>query len=223
MSLTTKMKLTSVAIAVLVALLIVSVSITLPILIRPFYYMQIEALELPQKTGISFSDIKVAYDEMMDYCLGLRPDFSVGILRYSEEGASHFADVRALFFIDFAIIGISALSLIIIAIILKTKKLTPYRFLGRSAPFWSVASIGAICAILGIACAISFTETFIFLHKIFFVGKTNWSFKPSQDPIIRLLPNQFFSNCAIFIFSAIIIFSAAILLYEFLPRKKNNE
>lgn len=218
-----KMKLVSVLISLFVALLIVSVSITLPILIRPFYYLQIEALELPQKTGLTFSDIKFAYDEMMDYCLGLRPDFSVGILQYSEEGASHFADVRALFFIDFAIIGISALSLAIIAIILKKKRLTPHKFLGRSAPFWSVASIGAICAVLGIACAIDFQKTFIFLHKIFFVGKTNWSFKPSQDPVIHLLPNQFFSNCAIFIFSAIILASIAILLYEFYPRKPMNK
>ena len=218
-----KMKLVSVLISVLVALLIVSASITLPILFRPFYYMQIEALELPEQTGLTFSDIKVAYDEMLDYCLGLRPDFSAGVLWYSDEGVSHFADVKVLFFVDFAIIGISAISLIIIAIILKKKRLSPHRFLGRSAPFWSVASIGAICAILGIACAINFRQTFIFLHKIFFIGKTNWSFKPSEDPIIRLLPNQFFSNCAIFIFSAIIIFSVAILLYEFLPRKNNNE
>ena len=220
-----KMKLVSVLISVLVALLIVSASITLPIIFRPFYYMQIEALELPEQTGLTFSDIKVAYDEMLDYCLGLRPDFSAGVLWYSDEGVSHFADVKVLFFIDFAIIGISAISLIIIAIILKKKRLSPHRFLGRSAPFWSVASIGAICAILGIACAINFRQTFIFLHKIFFVGKTNWSFKPSEDPIIRLLPNQFFSNCAIFIFSAIIIFSIAILLYEFLPRKNklNND
>ena len=217
-----KMKLVSVLISVLVALLIVSASITLPILFRPFYYMQIEALELPEQTGLTFSDIKVAYDEMLDFCLGLRPDFSAGVLWYSDEGVSHFADVKVLFFIDFAIIGISALSLAIIAIILKKKRLSPHRFLGRSAPFWSVASIGAICAILGIACAINFRQTFIFLHKIFFVGKTNWSFKPSEDPIIHLLPNQFFSNCAIFIFSAIILASIAILLYEFYPRKKRD-
>ena len=217
-----KMKLVSVLISVLVALLIVSASITLPILFRPFYYMQIDALELPEQTGLTFSDIKVAYDEMLDFCLGLRPDFSAGVLWYSDEGVSHFADVKVLFFIDFAIIGISAISLITIAIILKKKRLSPHRFLGRSAPFWSVASIGAICAILGIACAINFRQTFIFLHKIFFVGKTNWSFKPSEDPIIRLLPNQFFSNCAIFIFSAIILASIGILLYEFYPRKKRD-
>ena len=223
MSKIARMKILSVAITVLTVLLIVSSAIALPILIRPFYYLQIEPLRLPQRTGLTFSDIKFAYDEMMDYCLGLRPDFSAGILKYSEEGVSHFADVRALFFADFIIIGISSVALIVIAIIIKKKRLTPYRFLGRSAPFWSVASIGAICVLIGISCAINFTETFIFFHKIFFIGKTNWSFKPSQDPIIHLLPNEFFSNCAIFIFATILIASIGILLYEFYPRKTMNK
>ena len=216
------MKIISIVITVLLAILIVSIGITLPILFRPFYYMQINALGLPQETGLTFSDIKFSYDEMMDYCLGLRPDFSAGILHFSEEGASHFADVRTLFFIDFAIIGISAIALAVIAIILKKKKLSPYKFKGRSAPFWSVVSIGAISALIGIACAINFRQTFIFFHKIFFVGKENWSFDPDTDPIINLLPNEFFSNCAILIFSVIILFSIAIMLYEFLPRRNKK-
>ena len=216
------MKIISIVITVLLAILIVSIGITLPILFRPFYYMQINALSLPQETGLTFSDIKFSYDEMMDYCLGLRPDFSAGILHFSEEGASHFADVRTLFFVDFAIIGISAIALAVIAIILKKKKLSPYKFKGRSSPFWSVVSIGAISALIGIACAINFRQTFIFFHKIFFVGKENWSFDPDTDPIINLLPNEFFSNCAILIFSVIILFSIAIMLYEFLPRRNKR-
>ena len=217
-----KSKIISIAITVLLALLIVSMSITLPILLRPFYYAQIESLGLLEDTRLTFSDIKFAYDEMMDYCLGLRPDFSAGVLEYSESGASHFADVRALFFVDFAIIGISVLALSVIAIVVKKKKITPHRFCGRSAPFWSVVSIASICAIIGIACAINFHSTFVFFHKLFFIGKTNWAFDPATDPIIELLPNKFFSNCAVLIFALILLCSIAILLYEFLPRKKSK-
>ena len=221
MKIETKLKIVSVAITVLVAILIISVGITLPILFRPFYYMQIEALCLPEETGLTFSDIKFAYDEMMDFCLGLRPDFSAGLLRFSEEGASHFADVRNLFFIDFAIIGICAVSLIVIAIILKKKRLSPHRFHGRSAQFWSVIYIASISALIGIACAIDFTSIFRAFHYLFFIGKDNWKFNPSTDPIIYLLPHDFFSNCALLIFSVILISSIAILIYEFIPRKKN--
>ena len=217
----TKLKLVSVLITVLVAVLIIAVGITLPILFRPFYYMQINALELPEKTGLTFSDIKFAYDEMMDFCLGLRPDFSAGKLRFSEEGASHFADVRTLFFIDFAIIGICAISLALIAIILKKKRLSPHKFCGRSAPFWSVVAIGSISALIGIACAIDFSSIFRAFHYLFFIGKDNWKFNAAQDPIIRLLPHEFFSNCALAIFSVILLSSIAILVYEFFPRKNS--
>ena len=215
-----KLKIVSIVISILVAVLIITLSITLPILFRPFYYGQIESLGLCERTGLSVSQIKQAYDEMMDYCLGFRSDFSAGVLRYSEEGASHFYDVKVLFMIDFALIFISALSLIVIAVVLKKKKLSHYRFFGRSAPFWSVVSIGVISSLIGIACAINFKKTFIFFHKIFFVGKTNWTFDPYTDPIIRLLPNQFFSNCAVLIFACMLLCCIGILVYEFVPRKR---
>ena len=217
-----KMKIVSIVISILVAVLIITLSITLPILFRPFYYGQIDSLELVDNTGLTYEQIKQAYDEMMDYCLGFSSEFSAGVLRFSEEGASHFTDVRVLFMIDFALIFICAAALIVIAVILKKKKLSPYKFMGRSASFWSVVSIGAVSSLIGIACAINFRQTFIFFHKIFFVGKTNWTFDPYTDPIIRLLPNQFFSNCAVLIFSCMLLCCAGILLYEFLPRRKRS-
>ena len=214
------MKLTAIAIAILAALFILSFSIALPILFRPFYYMQIEAFGLSEDTGLSIDEIKLAYNEMMDYCLGLRSDFSAGPLPFSEEGASHFYDVRVLFLIDLAVLLVSSLSLIAILIILKVKKLTPYRFLGRSAPFWSVSAILGASSVIGIACAIDFDTTFDIFHHIFFIGKTNWAFKPSKDPIINLLPAEFFLNCAIFIGASVLLLSAAVLIFEFIPRKR---
>ena len=216
------MKLTAIAIAILAALFILSFSIALPILFRPFYYMQIEAFGLSEDTGLSIDEIKLAYNEMMDYCLGLRSDFSAGPLPFSEEGASHFYDVRVLFLIDLAVLLVSSLSLIAILIILKVKKLTPYRFLGRSAPFWSVSAILGASSVIGIACAIDFDTTFDIFHHIFFIGKTNWAFKPSKDPIINLLPAEFFLNCAIFIGASVLLLSAAVLIFEFIPRKRSD-
>ena len=214
-------KLVSITVSVLVAVLIITLSISLPILIRPFYYTQINALKLPQKTGLTYEEIKLAFDEMMDYCLGLRSEFSAGTLGFSEEGASHFTDVRILFIINFSLVISSAAALIAIAIMTKKKRLAPHRFHGRSAPFWSVAAILSVCVTLGVCCAINFRETFVFLHKIFFIGKENYAFDPDTDPIIHLLPNQFFSNCAIFIFVSILVLSAIVLIFEFLPRKKS--
>ena len=213
-------KLVSISVSVLVAIFIITLSISLPILIRPFYYAQIDALELPKRTGLTYEEIKLAFDEAMDYCLGLRSEFSAGPLRFSEEGASHFTDVRILFIINFSLVISSAAALIAIAIMTKKKRLSPHRFLGRSPQFWSVAAILSLCVTLGICCAVNFRETFVFLHKIFFVGKKNYAFDPTTDPIIRILPNQFFSNCAILIFISILVLSVTVLIFEFLPRKK---
>lgn len=46
-------KLASLSCSVALALLAVSFSIAVPILFRPFYYVQIGALDLPEQTGWS--------------------------------------------------------------------------------------------------------------------------------------------------------------------------
>ena len=90
-------KLLSLFTGVFTALLVLSASIAVPLLCRPCYYAHIKALNLDGYTGLSVEQIKEAFDQVMDYCLGLRPDFAAGVLPFSASGASHFADVRVLF------------------------------------------------------------------------------------------------------------------------------
>lgn len=85
----------SVLLAVLTALLVLSGSIAVPLLCRPFYYAHIGPLGLVESTGLTQEQIRTAFDQVMDFCLGLRPDFAAGDLIFSQSGASHFADVRA--------------------------------------------------------------------------------------------------------------------------------
>ena len=63
---------------VFTALLVLSASIAVPLLCRPFYYAHIQALNLDGYTGLSVEQIREAFDQVMDYCLGLRPDFAAG-------------------------------------------------------------------------------------------------------------------------------------------------
>ena len=222
-----KTKLLTVTVITVVALLIITASIALPILIRPFYYAHVDALGLDKLelkyfediSPLSKQEIKQAYNEMMDYCLGFRSDFSAGVLPFSEEGASHFHDVKKLFILDLSVLAISAVALVALVIVIKKRSIRLHRFLGRSAPFWSVISIASVASVIGIACAVNFKKTFEIFHKIFFPGKTNWKFKPAKDPIIELLPNQFFANCALLIFGAILACCIGIMIYEFRPKK----
>lgn len=41
-------------------------------------------------------------------------------------------------------------------------------------------------------------------HSIFFPGKDNWLFDPVTDPVILILPEAFFRNCAIAIVTVLL-------------------
>ena len=97
----------SILLSLALALFFLSVAIAVPILCRPFYYRQIDALDLPEATGWSEQTIRGAYDEVMDYLVCGAP-FGTGELRWSESGQAHFADCRTLFRLDFVLLGVSA-------------------------------------------------------------------------------------------------------------------
>lgn len=82
-----------------IALALLTGAIAAPILCRPFYYAHIGPLGLEERTGLTRDEIKTAYDEMLDYCLG-GEEFSTGVLKWSDSGKSHFTDVRFLFRLD---------------------------------------------------------------------------------------------------------------------------
>lgn len=77
-------KLLSVIMSIAVALALLTGSIAAPILIRPFYYAQIQPLELESASGLSRAEIIRAYDEVLDYCIGVSDEFSAGALPFSE-------------------------------------------------------------------------------------------------------------------------------------------
>ena len=66
-----------------VALALLTGSIAAPIIIRPFYYAQIEPLELEQSSSLSREEIIEAYDEVLDYCIGASDEFSAGVLPFA--------------------------------------------------------------------------------------------------------------------------------------------
>ena len=177
------------------ALLAVSFSIAVPILFRPFYYVQIGALDLPEQTGWSQETIREAYDEVLDFCVLGRP-FGTGQLLWSESGKSHFEDVRVLFTADFWVLGISAGTALILVLLCRTGRLAFHRFRGRGPGFWAGALAAAlVTAVAGLA-ALDFDRAFTLFHAIFFPGKDNWLFDWRTDQIILVMPEAFFRNCA---------------------------
>ena len=208
-----KEKLLTVAKAVLIALVILSGAIALPILCRPFYWWHIGPLDIPDYVGLSVSHIKQAYGEMMDYCMGLSNTFSVGVLPFSDSGAAHFADVRNLFVLDLAVLAVAGVALT--ALCVTDRK--PARLAGHTPGFWSAIGLGTGFLGVGGLVAMDFDRAFNVFHKIFFPGKDNWVFDGYEDPVIYMLPAEFFRNCAILIFTMILLSCIGLLLYD---RKK---
>lgn len=212
-------KLLSVIMSIAVATALLTGSIAAPICIRQFCYAQIEALELEKESGLSETEIRNAYDEVLDYCTGKSDEFSAGVLPFSDEGASHFADCRKLFILDFEIFGVSLL--LIAALTMYRRRRGLHEFCGRSTAFWGAAGIcGAICAAAALT-ATDFDRAFEVFHGIFFPGKDNWIFDPKLDPIIKLMPEAFFRNCAILIALLIALVSAIIIISD-LRKKKSG-
>lgn len=208
------MKLKAVVRSILIALVILSGAIALPILFRPFYWWHIEPFGIPEYMGLTVEQIKQAYGEMMDYCMGLSNTFSVGVLPFSESGAAHFADVRNLFILDLAVFAISCIALSALCYVNRKE---PLRLAGHTPGFWSAIGLGASFLVVGGLVAIDFQKAFTVFHKIFFPGKDNWVFDIYDDPVINMLPAEFFRNCALLILVVILISCIGLLLYD---RKK---
>ena len=215
-----KNKIVSVVFAVALAVLILTFSIGLPIYVRPFYYMQIDSLDMVERTGYSYEVIKAAYDEVLDYLTLPWCEFGTGELRHSESGASHFADCLVLFNLNATALLIS-LVIVVATLVLrargKVELLAPG---GLHIGFWSGISLLGSFSAIALLAASNFDRAFVIFHSIFFPGKTNWYFDPRTDEIIKVMPAEFFMACAILIVSSIILISLGLIIHAMVKRKR---
>ncbi len=211
-------KILSAVLSIFTAVFILTFSIAAPILLRPFYYAHIDPLKLEETTGLSREQIVRSYDEMMDFCTGRTDTFSTGILPWSRSGADHFADVRDLFLLDLRAAVLSGLFLLGWTLIRRRCSVQPYRFMERGFAFWGSVGLGGTFLCVGGLAALDFSSAFTLFHTLFFPGKDNWLFDPYTDPIILILPQEFFRNCAIFILFLMVLLCAFGILFD--SRKK---
>lgn len=215
-------KLLAVLLALTTAAALLAGTIAVPILYRPFYYLQIGPLELEARTGLTQEEIRTAFDQVMDYCTGQSDTFSTGSLRWSDSGRDHFTDVRGLFLLDLQVLLEAALLLVIL---LLTGRLTQRRaalLLGRGPAFWAGAGLGGGFLLLGGLAALDFNRAFTLFHVLFFPGKDNWIFDPAVDQIITILPQAFFRNCAILILTLLLLGCALLIAWDLRRHRKGR-
>ena len=209
------------ALSVLLALFLLTASVAVPILARPFYYAQIQSLDLPGRTGYSEQTIRTSFDEVMDYLVLDKP-FGTGELKWSESGKAHFADCKILFRLDFLLLGFTA-ALLVLALALR-KRLPPAPILGQGPCFWALAALAIALSLLTLWALADFSSLFTAFHTVLFPGKTNWVFDGRTDEIIRILPEEFWSRAAA-LAAGIAFGGGAVLagLEKFLQRRQQKE
>lgn len=212
-----KGKILAIAEAVLIALVILAGAIAVPVLLRPFFYLHIGPFGLTDAVGLTVQQVKTAYNEMMDFCIGLTDTFSVGALSFSQSGMEHFADVRKLFVLDLRVLATAAV-LLLGVLFLRRKK--PVHLLGHTPGFWGAVGLGTTFLAVGGLAALDFDRAFVIFHRIFFPGKSNWLFDSREDPIINMLPAEFFRNCAVLILAVILISCGLLLVRDWKQRHK---
>lgn len=205
------------------ALFLLSFSIAIPVLNRWFYFIQIKTLNISETSGYPYNDIVYSYNKLLDYLTLPWAKFDLGTFTYSQEGKDHFQDTKVLFIIDLSILIVTTiicLSLVVSNWRVKNKFLV--KVFNKSIGFWvSIISLVLFSLIIFLV-SLNFEKAFIVFHQIFFKGKDNWVFDPIKDPIIKILPEQFFLNSFIFIAVVYLFLHILIITKEVILSKKRK-
>lgn len=214
--------LTAIFVASLVIFML-TFSIGIPIYCRFLYYIQINTLDLPQKTGWSYEVIKEAYDDILNFCTLPGYPCQTGQLKLSADGAAHFADCKVLFSLDFWAMLVSGVISLTLLLLNRFKVITLSRPFGHGPQLLAaIIAVALPIVVILLVLIVGFDRAFEAFHAIFFPGKTNWLFDWYEDEIIRVMPEEFFLNCAIIVAVALITFSAVIIITEILLNKKRK-
>lgn len=182
----------------------ISLGVIIAINFRPLYYLSIGWLDIDRISGLDTEVIKQNYNALIDYC----SPFYTGSLKFptlssSASGLSHFAEVKVIFNAIYIIFGVSAV-LCAASVIIKHRH-RDYDYL-----FISAGVSVVVPAIVGIASAANFDFTFELMHKILF-RNDDWIFDPAADPVINILPEAYFLECALLI--VFVVLAGCLILY----------
>lgn len=202
------MKLKSkVLISVLIAFctLISSIALGLGIIhLTGFIYdIDLEALDIPENSGYSKETCLENYDYVMEYLAPFNSsEFELPSMEYSNTGSVHFEDCRTVFNTIYLLGLVGLLVIILVFVFLKIDKFV-FKLSG-------VLTLG-LPLFTALAMAVNFDWAFTFFHKLVF-NDQNWLFHPDYDPIITILPEEFFMHCGIFIALIVILSSAGLFI-----------
>ena len=201
--------------ALVLTLAIIGVSVVGTLAFKPLYYHDMKALDISAYSGYSDVEIRENYDALIDYNMAWKDgELSFPTLPMSETGKIHFEEVKEIFDV-FKYLAVTCGILGVAGIVFLAKK-KEYRYLKMTA----IISCG-LPVVLGILVGLFWDRVFIVFHELFF-NNDYWIFDYRTDPIILLLPDEFFMHCALLIFGGV-LFGATICLISYLILRKREK
>ncbi|HFI0586888.1 TPA: TIGR01906 family membrane protein [Streptococcus suis] len=178
------------------------------------YPFEISFLGLEKVVYMKAADISYNFNILMNYLTNPfasvldMPNFSS-----SADGLKHFADVKHLFHLTQ---GIFILTLPAFVLFVKNILLKGYGDLVKKVIFWTMLT-PMIIGLLGVL--VGFDQFFVLFHTVLFPGDSTWLFDPAKDPVIYILPQEFFLHCFVLFFVLYELFFWTILAWT---GKKNR-
>lgn len=200
---------------VLLAMFIISAAVTTALNLKSIYYADIDRYDLTSVSGLTKEELKQDYDELIDYNSPWGDDkLEFPHFMMSPGGRQHFAEARDIFlFFAWGILmfGIPSLCAILLA---RRKK--------YGSTYLAVASFITLVlpAALGLFAATAWDKLFVLFHEVSF-GNDLWLFDPATDPVIKVLPDEFFLHEALAIFGLVIL-GGIICLILYLHTKRTS-
>lgn len=191
----------------------IALALIITINFKPLFYHDIDSLNLVERSGYSKEVIIRNYDALIEYCSPFFTDsLSFPDFAASPSGLFHFEEVKNIFNFIY-ICGLISLIIYVTMSIFKLKN--------RHYSFIKVSWITAILlpAVIAALCAINFNKLFIRFHEIVF-DNNDWIFDYRTDPVILILPEEFFMHCLVMIIVLVVLLAMAMMLTYKLVKKK---
>lgn len=192
----------------LLCLFIIFAAVKITLMFKPLYFFDLHYLNIENQSNYSQDIITENYDYVIKYLLVPgNQEFELPSIPYSKYGQIHFKDVKNIFTtIDIMLSITGILSFIGLIFNFKNKN---SEFLKRTSSMLIVLPLILLSVI-----TINFDKSFVIFHKIFFKNDF-WLLDPDLDPIVTILPQEFFLHAALLIVFIIIFCSIVLrLLYK---------
>jgi integral membrane protein (TIGR01906 family) len=172
----------------LTGIFVIAFSVVATLLLAiPMFHIELDAYHLNNYVNLTNEETLHNFHVLMGYLLNpFSKVLDMPDLASSKDGLKHFADVKKLFMLA------GFLMIVTLPVAIKFVRTKGQVFFLNSIKLWAYVPI-----MIGVmASFIGFDTFFTIFHEVFFRDDT-WLFNPATDPVINILPMNYFMHCFI--------------------------